>query len=325
MKTTRLDYLDAIAGLLIVRMILGHLFQCCLLTETETYWWMNTVFSFFMPWFFYKSGMLFVISVGVNDCNSIFYIKLRGRKILLPWLSFSLLSLAVVLVVLVIKGDTSLVHYIAPIKSLFMFGAISTNLPLWFLLTLFIVYVLNFFITKYKVNRIVVAVACVALAALFQYVGFKYPATITSSLLGLSFYQLGYLLKKKQFDRKFIIAISVIGIVPMCVCPSVTDVCTNSNKYGLYVIWYIYSLAAIVLINNLFKSIKYYSFPVLRYIGRNAITFLVTYWIVRIIMLETLDTRGYEMFVLMCIVMATVLPVLSELFNRDKLKVFIGK
>lgn len=80
MKTTRLDYLDAIAGLLIVRMILGHLFQCCLLTETETYWWMNTVFSFFMPWFFYKSGMLFVISVGVNDCNSIFYIKLRGQK-----------------------------------------------------------------------------------------------------------------------------------------------------------------------------------------------------------------------------------------------------
>lgn len=90
---------------------------------------------------------------GVNDCNSIFYIKLRGRKILLPWLSFSLLSLAVVLVVLVIKGDTSLVHYIAPIKSLFMFGAISTNLPLWFLLTLFIVYVLNFFITKSLLSR----------------------------------------------------------------------------------------------------------------------------------------------------------------------------
>lgn len=320
----RLDYLDAIAGLLIIRMIFGHLFQCCLLTDTQIYWWMDTVFSFFMPWFFYKSGMLYSPPYQVGNLSS--WLSKKRKTLLFPWLWFSIISMVVASIMLLIKGDISIFHhFIVPLKTMLAFGAVSTNLPLWFLLTLFIVHILNFFITKYKINRILIVIVGIILASSLEHIGFKYPATLTSTFLGISFYQLGYLLKDLQFNMKFVLAAGVIGIIPMLLCPSVVDVGTNSIFFGNYYVWYAYSAAAIVLINNLFRVATFYKFPVLRYVGRNAITLLVTHWIVRNILLDLFEVRGYKLFILMCIVMIITLPLLCKIINQDKFKFLIGK
>lgn len=248
------------------------------------------------------------------------------RGLLFPWIWFSLISMAVASIMLLIEGDISIFHhFITPLKTILAYGAVSTNLPLWFLLTLFVVHVLNFFITKHKINRILIVIIGMVLSALFEQIGFKYPATLTSSLIGISFYQLGYLLKEVQFNKKFVVVVGAIGIILMIVCPSLVDVCSNQLYFGNYFVWYVYSIAAILLINNLFKSIKFYSFPILRYVGKNAISFLVTHWIVRNLLLDLFKVRGYEMFIIMCVAMAILLPLLSEILKNGSLKTIIGK
>lgn len=176
----RLNYLDAIAGLLIVRMILGHMFQFCQLTDTEVYWWMNTVFSFFMPWFFFKSG-IFTHSSLLRCYNLGSYLKGRAKKILVPYIIFSIISIVVYFIILLIQGSMNETNFISPLKFVVLYGSVGSNLPMWFMLTLFLVYVINYYFVKYKVNLKIATGICVALAAILNFVEFKYPATIRCS------------------------------------------------------------------------------------------------------------------------------------------------
>lgn len=50
--------LDSVAGLLIIYMILYHIFLGCGMAEALSSYWMLSL-SFFMFWFFYKSGMFY--------------------------------------------------------------------------------------------------------------------------------------------------------------------------------------------------------------------------------------------------------------------------
>lgn len=54
----RQSHIDSVAGLLIIHMILGHCIQVTDCRDLTLYKWMQ-VLSFFMPWFFFKSGMFY--------------------------------------------------------------------------------------------------------------------------------------------------------------------------------------------------------------------------------------------------------------------------
>ena len=56
METKRLNHLDAVAGLLIVFMMFTHIMQRCGLTGVQPYPFLQRALSFFMAWFFFKSG-----------------------------------------------------------------------------------------------------------------------------------------------------------------------------------------------------------------------------------------------------------------------------
>jgi fucose 4-O-acetylase-like acetyltransferase len=329
-ETRRIKYLDAIAGLLIVRMILGHMFQCCYLTGTNTYYWMNLLFSFFMPWFFYKSGMLFTPNNQTNYYNSISYCKNKARKILLPWLVFSVIGEIFRIIGLLLSRDYNWIHYLlSPIKSFLCFGALGGNLPLWFLTSLFVVYIVNYFITKWRWNILLITLGCIIAAAIFQKVGFKYPATISSSLIGLSFYGLGRILKEKQFRPFIVIPSTIICTAIIILNPSVVDVCSNTLIYGNYLVWYIYSITTIIIINNLFKLVKFYNFPLLQYVGRNSITYFAIHWPIRIILITIYSLIGisdnWSQFWIMLITFIIILPLLNNLLNLERLKFIIGK
>lgn len=55
----REKYLDAVCGIMIVWMIVGHIINSCGLIESRFYVLGNHMLPFFMPWFFFKSGMLY--------------------------------------------------------------------------------------------------------------------------------------------------------------------------------------------------------------------------------------------------------------------------
>ena len=53
----RETHLDAICGVMILWMILGHIFQATHLTESSVYLTLYRILFFFMPWFCFKAGM----------------------------------------------------------------------------------------------------------------------------------------------------------------------------------------------------------------------------------------------------------------------------
>ena len=65
-KDTRVIYIDQISGLLIIYMIVYHILQWCDLNYINRSYWMLPL-SFFMFWFFYKSGMFY----KEKTCNEI--------------------------------------------------------------------------------------------------------------------------------------------------------------------------------------------------------------------------------------------------------------
>lgn len=55
-KKKRDESLDAVCGLMIVYMIYGHI---CLWSGIQQIEWIPRLLYFFMPWFFFKSGLFF--------------------------------------------------------------------------------------------------------------------------------------------------------------------------------------------------------------------------------------------------------------------------
>ena len=58
MDKRRTDWIDCIAGVLIIRMILGHYISYAGLKTSPMFSALDLLF-FYMPWFFYKSGMFY--------------------------------------------------------------------------------------------------------------------------------------------------------------------------------------------------------------------------------------------------------------------------
>lgn len=61
MANERLEHIDVAAGIMILWMMLGHVGGASELGFINPHWmkYLERLFFFFMPWFFYKSGMFF--------------------------------------------------------------------------------------------------------------------------------------------------------------------------------------------------------------------------------------------------------------------------
>lgn len=82
------DYsLDALQGLLISYMIMVHAFQWANIKNDTFNEYASYIMFFFMPWFFYKSGMF---HHSTSDLRTT--LNKLARKLLIPYLVFSLLG-----------------------------------------------------------------------------------------------------------------------------------------------------------------------------------------------------------------------------------------
>lgn len=125
----RVKYVDAIAGFMIAWMILGH---CSYFSHTVLPF--AKFLGFYMPWFFYKSGMFFIakpsMKLYIND----------ARKLLRCYIVYSAIGWLIWCVCGLIDGSLSLERCIwRPIYAFIHQGSISANGALWFLLSLYIV------------------------------------------------------------------------------------------------------------------------------------------------------------------------------------------
>lgn len=266
--------LDAVAGLFILHMIMLHCIQNTI-GKLGLYETIANVLMFFMPWFFFKNGIF------INNKNSFDWHKEISR-LLKPFVIYSAIGFLVGAFYYCIEQDEKLWKYI--LKSaygLIKYGSIQGNLPLWFLLSLFLARMtfvkLNPFVGKLQLS---LAGAIIGLGLSFFEVHFI--SWLVNLPICVSFLTMGAVLREFQYDKRlFAVALIVFPAIELYYL-SLVDIHGNALKQGNYILWWIASLCGIIVVNNISRFIKPYFLII---IGCYSMQYYVCHWIVMLILL----------------------------------------
>lgn len=316
-KKTRESYLDQISGLLIVYMIVYHILQWSDLNNVIHSLWMKPL-SFFMFWFFYKSGMFYKKRTSKDI---LFW---GGRKLLVPFLIFSLLGHALLCVQMWNSGICDWKKYLLdPIYSVFLAGSTSGNTPLWFLPTLLAVqFIYN--IAGKKISDYSLFVLSLSLAYLLFRYNIHKPLFLGNISLGLAVYTIGYKLRTLQFYKSILWFSILIYVLIFIIQSDSIDFRVNNLKGGIYLLAVSFAICGCVLINNCFKIISK-SLGILEYIGRKSMSFYVMHWIIIQAVSMSCNYHGWSLFVTICIASILFLPIADKFICAYHQGWMIGK
>ena len=264
---------DAIAGLLIVYMILVHLLQQVGIYSGKVLYYMQFL-NFYIPWFFYKSGMFYH---GTDSKKLIG----GGKNLLRLFAQFSVVGYVVYIFVIWINNDYNWIHYIlTPIKSLLLSGSVPGNEPLWFLLSLFIVRIIGCrIVSQSSLNKIIgVVFLCFSLSWMYYIYHIMKPDYLLNITSGLGFFLIGYLMRNNQYKRSiFFICIVIYFTLCVFLFTSV-EMRHNLLERGIFFLWPITCLTGIVSINNIFRLVPQSFLKPLAYAGKHSVQLLVWHY-----------------------------------------------
>lgn len=300
-------HIDAISGILIIYMVIGHIFQWSGLSDNIIYKYSSIVLYFFMPWFFYKSGMYHnqerpIKTIIYNCINKLLKPTILGFiiGIVLYWLNLLLIK------------DYNIIHYIlSPIKS-FMFGDITGNTPLWFIISLIIIKpIFHLFLKCDKRIRYVIVLLIIVL---FRF-NIRY-LFLNNIFLGFLFYLIGYYIEH-FFEKQLLIPISILVYFYSCLYENqIVDFHTQNIITGSYIAWFLASIAGIITINYLFSYFENRKFiKPISLIGKQSLKILIYHWpILYLINLAihctNVEVSRWSMFFIYLIISTTILSIL---------------
>lgn len=136
----RTIWVDCVAGLLVLRMILGHYVSYSGLKDSFLFSSLNVLF-FYMPWFFFKSGMFFR---PIEKEMWVLQLRKKVKSLVIPYLIFSLFGVLVGYTYFRVSGDANYCIELSSVISNFVgMGAFYWSSHLWFLLSLFVVLIIT--------------------------------------------------------------------------------------------------------------------------------------------------------------------------------------
>lgn len=318
-KTKRQTHIDLIAGILIIHMILGHCIQSTNMREIKLYQYMNALY-FFMPWFFFKSGMFYTHkSKSLNK-----EIISEGKKLLYPFFTFSLIGYFINLIFLANSANFNLkTLIISPLAELIYCGSLSSNAPLWFLLSLFLTYTIFSILYSLHIPPILIAILGFIIASFFYQQEINYPRYIANSSSGLFFYAMGYILKEKQYIDVFFYLSSIIYILVAMNGFINIDMNYNVAVEGNYFIWYPVSIAGIITLNNLISKL-HIRIKWLSSVGKHSMNYYISHWIVISIFCKMIfPFNNYYKLLLLIVTCIIILPIINKLLMTEKGKKLI--
>lgn len=279
-------YIDTVAGIMILVMVLGHYTTL----SGSTIDLHLEYLGFFMPWFFYKSGLFFK-EKRIKDS-----LIADAKKLLWPFITFTFLGWILNCVHLYLRNDYNIVHYIlTPPKELLLGATTAGNEPLWFLVTLFIVKNICNVASVYKIPSNFVLLISFLLSVSLFYSKLNMPDYIANSCTGLYFYVIGREMKVLN-NAGGLISNGIVILAYVCIlffAMPLVDMRVNSLVQGNYLLWFVYAPCACYAINLLVKHI-HYSFPILSWIGKNSMVLYVTHWLIFLIISIILLGLGVE-------------------------------
>lgn len=313
------DYsIDLVGGILICHMILGH---CILMSNTYNLSFTKCLnfLYFFMPWFFYKSGSFFHSETSRSIIGG------ACKRLLLPFIIFSIVGHLFEILNIAFSKDISFqLSNLIPIKSLIIQGSIPANLPLWFLLSLFIVRIISNLLFKISSSSLFIGLfACIFMcfAFLLFYNNVKNPLYLSNICTGIFFFLMGNLMKEIQYHT-FSFIISIVGYLSFCICGlTIVDMRLNELHKGSYLFFPLASIFGIILINNLVKRLNIRN-KVLEFIGKNSMDFYVLHWIIitfTLIIIHAFEIEMSKIRLLFSFLFANIvlLPVLIIKLNKN--------
>lgn len=311
-KKKRDESLDAVCGLMIVYMIYGHI---CLWSGIQQIEWFPRLLYFFMPWFFFKSGLFFKPRALREELVG------GARRLLLPYVAFSLLGQLVFYVKWLWEGNTPWQNFIlVPLRTLLHEGAVMGNSPLWFLLTLFFVRVIfdACFLKGRKMAGILTLVAIIA-AYIFRVVDFHTFFYVPNVCTGVFFYGCGYFLREKVDSKYVLVIATLLYIVYAAWFPSYYDFRSNGITVAAYPYCISACLGGIISLDWIFKQSSFLQKPFVK-IGKNSMTYYAAHWIVlavfSLLFQDMMNMKGNDLFLAFAVANGISLPCLDFLFDK---------
>lgn len=306
--------IDSIAGVLILHMMLIHI-QQFVNSDTRFYYYQNLVLSFFMPWFFFKSGMFF----STKEPCQVF--KSTLKKLILPFCVYAILGEFIYYMICLVECKEYNICLV--ILRFIAHGSSNGNLPLWFLLSLFFVRnIINYLTFKgISGNKLICIFLIASLVVFPMYSNCKYiPWYIGNTLIGSLFYLLGFNFKHLQ---KINIYISLSSYAIMIIfIPSLVNFFKCQIIYGYGICWLLSSWLGIVSINNIFQNVAFLRYnKFLVYLGRHSMRFYCMHWIILIIFVPLIKTQFSNLpdvlFVLLLILLCLIMiPIISFFMQK---------
>lgn len=280
--------------------------------------------GFYMPWFYYKSGMFF------NPKNQIDLIRKDIDKYLHPFITYSLIGWFVWSVCGMIEGTQTLLTCVQKVFISFVtHGNIAGNGALWFLLSLFLVREFANIIIKRNLSLPLLIAVCFFLSfGLYHWGWYNYSWWVGNIFSGLVFFLLGYWLKGKEDTTllmifpAFILLFFIIAHFTGLIDFPYLYMHANKMYNGNYVLFFLMAVAGIVVTNNLFKiCYTRFSIKILEYIGRNSMNIYVTHWILFVLVsfiaknLLHVESDGIH-FLLLLGTSIIFLPIICNFLNK---------
>jgi len=236
--------------------------------------------SFFMPWFFYKSGQFFRKRPWKEQLDK------DARKLLRTFVIWSIIGYVMFLAFGVLQHTLTLRSATYSIvRGLFLTGKVPLNEPLWFLLTLFGVRLMANLTLPEKDEKyyIVKILILVLMGYIIAFLAFRFnhrllPYWVANGAAGFSFLVLGYGLKEYENKWWLIIPCLMVFIICCFIGFPMVDMMYNKLLAGNYLLWLPVALCGIVTFNTICRfTCKYISVRPLEIVGQNAMTIYVTH------------------------------------------------
>lgn len=275
MAKTRNESLDMITGIMILWMMVYHVFQWAGITDSMLYKTALQWLFFFIPWFYFKSGMFFK---PVQNDSIVGYIKKRINSIGIPLLVWFAIGYLIQCPELLIVNNKPLWKIAtSPLYHFLRSGDTPGNNPLWFLVSFFFVQILSFYIVRIKYYFIIILFLLPAGLFLGMY-SVILPLSASTIPLGLFFYFAGFFYSKYciKYDLKyFIMAVTPLFIISNILFSSYVDIHLNMLMYGNYLSFILMSFLAIII--SIYFS-KFFYFNFLAWVGKKSMYLLVLHW-----------------------------------------------
>ena len=264
----RIAWLDQLKGFGIILMVYGHNF-----TALEEY-----IYSFHMPLFFIIAGIFHPKNITVST------IKKRVRQILLPYFLWSFILFGFWLFIGRKFGESANLDLSITKNFIGIFFAqgdinyMNWGIPMWFLPTIFLTFLLFGLILKIKNKFLQYSVLVMSIVLGFLIANFSKMYLLWSldvALVSLFFYSFGFYAKDiiKSNKKKSVLSLLILGVIHLAVSLFLLQkIDMYRSTYGNEILFLLNSLVGFLFWGSLFKKFLLLKFLV--FLGKNTIPIL---------------------------------------------------